>query len=119
MKKIITFLVVTLPTIAFAQKLSAINNINDIRRSFLSIVDLAIYLLISFAVLYIVYYVVRYLVMGSDPKEKSAAGMNILWGIGGLAIIVSIWGVVNIFTNTFNTTNTIPKIPSADFVNKP
>ena len=71
------------------------------------------------AVLYIVYACVRYFVMGKEGDEgRKEAGMKILWGIVGLFIIVSLWGLVNLLVNTFPTTNQLPpnSIPTANFV---
>ena len=66
-------------------------------------------ILISISVIYIVYAVVRY-VISSSPDEKSAGAKQITWGIIGLAIILSIWGLVAIIKGTFNTgTNQAPE----------
>ncbi|MEK9177939.1 MAG: hypothetical protein AAB777_02340, partial [Patescibacteria group bacterium] len=59
-------------------------------------------------------------IYGSDPSKKTIALGNIGYGLVGLAIIVSIWGLVNILVGTFNTApNNAPKerFPSADFIN--
>jgi hypothetical protein len=77
----------------------------------LGIGNTIIYILVAFAVLYIVFYVVKYLIAGgADDKAKNAA--NVGWGILGLFIIVSIWGLVNILTNTFSTVPTSKAIPN-------
>lgn len=113
MKKIIASIAFVLPSIALAQgSLSTITNINGVSSKLLGIGNMIIYILVSLAVLFIVYNVVMYVVKGNAADEKKTAGLNVLWGIIGLAVIVSIWGIVNIFTGTFTTTPTTQPIPN-------
>ena len=77
--------------------------------------DVAIDLLIALAILWIIVSVVAYLIGGEESKKKWRS--NVLWGIVGLAVIVSVWGLVHILTSTFNTANNglnaneIPTVP--------
>jgi hypothetical protein len=119
MKKIPAFLFsFLLPVVVFAQSLSEIKNINGLSTRLLAIGDIVIYLFVSVAVVYIIWHVVQYFIKPSKDSRKDA-GMNILWGIVGLFIIVSIWGLVNILINTFYTDANIPRdrFPNANFVN--
>jgi hypothetical protein len=105
MKKFIASLFVLAPGIAAAAyEASSLDEIID---SFNDIVNQAIPVLITFAVLYIIFAVVRYIIAGDDEKKKEGKNM-VLWGIGGLFIILSIWGLVNILTNTFSLDNQAP-----------
>ncbi len=82
--------------------------------------NVAIYLLVALAIIFIVWNVVASLIYSSDPSKKTVALGNIGYGIAGLAIIVSIWGLVNILIGTFRTTpNNAPteRFPNADFIN--
>ena len=114
MKKIIALIAIIAPATAFAQSgaLTTITNVNDLSSRILGIGNTVTYILVAAAVIFIVWNIVRYLIGGSDPAAKSAAGYNILWGIVGLFVIVSIWGLVNILTNTFKTTPTTQPIPN-------
>ncbi len=69
---------------------------------------------ITFAVLWLIYAIVRYVIADSGD-DKSKGSSMILWGIIGLAAILSIWGLVKILTNTLGLDNTIPQnqIPTA------
>jgi hypothetical protein len=111
MKKIISALIIASPLIAFAQT-APITDVNSLSTKILGIGSTITYILVALAVLFIVWNVVRYIIMGADPAAKSAAGLNVLWGIVGLFVIVSIWGLVNILTNTFATTPTNKPIPN-------
>ncbi len=118
MKKILPTLLLLIPSIANGQSLSQISNVNNLATRIAGIGNIITYLLVGLAVIYIVWHVVQYFIKaeGGDRKE---VGMNILWGIVGLFIIVSLWGLVNILVNTFYTDPNIPKnrFPNADFIN--
>ncbi|MFA6295336.1 MAG: pilin [Candidatus Paceibacterota bacterium] len=111
MKKLIASIVTLLPSVSFAQT-NTITDVNSLSVKLMQIGNLVIYFLVALAVIYIVYNVVMYIVKGDNPEEKSKAGLNVLWGIVGLFIIVSIWGLVGILTNTFKTAPNTPVIPS-------
>ena len=106
MKKLFAFIVTLAPGVASAQTLSSINNINQVASKFTGILNTITVLLISLAVLWIIISVVRYLIAGGDSEKRKEGGLRILWGIVGLFVIVSIWGLVSILTNSFATTNT-------------
>jgi len=70
--------------------------------------------LIALGVVYFVWGVVSY-VIASDEEAKKAGRDRIIYGIIGLAVIVAVWGLVRILTNTFSVENngqiTLPTIP--------
>jgi hypothetical protein len=98
MKKLIALSLALAPLSTFAQ----INNINDISAKATNIGTLVVTLLISFSVIWIIVNVVRYLIAGGEESRKKA-GPAILWGIVGLFVILSIWGLVAILKNSFGT----------------
>ena len=107
MKKIFAAIALAFaPAIASAQQLGAINNINDVTNKFTSILNTTTVIIVSIAVLWIVINVVRYLVGGKDSEKRKEGGMRIFFGIVGLFVIISIWGIVSIFKNSFATNNT-------------
>ena len=107
MKKIFAAVVLAFaPAIASAQQLSAINNINDVTSKFTSILNTVTVLLVSISVLWIIINVVLYLVGGKDSEKRTEGGKRILYGIIGLFVIISIWGLVSILKNSFATNNT-------------
>ncbi|MFA6257542.1 MAG: pilin [Candidatus Paceibacterota bacterium] len=61
--------------------------------------------LIALAVVFFVWGVVSY-VISDDEEAKSKGRDRIIYGVIGLAVIVALWGLVNILTNTFNLTGT-------------
>jgi hypothetical protein len=70
-------------------------------------------LLISAAVIVFIVGVVKY-INGGDDSTKREEGRNfIIYGIVGLFVIVSVWGLVGILQGTFGlgTTTFIPTLP--------
>jgi len=111
MKNIIRLIALVTPSLAFAQT-APITDVNGLSSKLLGIGNIAVYLLVALAVLFIVWNVVMSLVRGADPAAKKTAIANIGWGILGLFIIVSILGLVNFLTNTFKTTPNNQPIPN-------
>jgi hypothetical protein len=70
--------------------------------------------LIALGVVYFVWGVIQY-VVSSDEEAKKTGKMRIIYGIIGLAVIIGMWGLVNVLRNTFglnnSTTITLPTIP--------
>lgn len=113
MKKLLFLAAFLAPYIALAQT-QTITDVNSLTAKLVGIGNTVIYLLVSLAVIYIIWNTVQYFIKGSGGEEgaRTKAGMNILWGIIGLAVILSIWGLVGILTNTFRTTPTSQPIPN-------
>ena len=61
-------------------------------------------LIVSAAVVVFIYGVFKF--VRSDGKEKEAGKDIMVWGIVGLFIMVSVWGLVNILQGTFNLNDT-------------
>lgn len=70
--------------------------------------------LIALGVVYFVWGVITY-VISSDEEAKKAGRDRIIYGIIGLAVIIGLWGLVNILRTTFGVNNTVqiqlPTIP--------
>ena len=60
--------------------------------------------LIALGVIYFVWGVISY-VIASDEEAKKAGRDRIIYGIIGLAVIITVWGLVAILRNTFGLTN--------------
>lgn len=105
MKKIIAGVVSFLPSIAFAQQ---ITDANTLTTKLTNLGNTFIGILIAFAVIWIIVNVVRFIIKADDPGARGPIQSAILWGIVGLFVILSIWGLVRILTNTFSTDSTAP-----------
>lgn len=73
-------------------------------------------LLIGLAVVAFIYGIVKYF-LNPDNEEKRKNGKSyMLWGIIALFVMVSFWGIVNIFSSTFgikDKTVTMPGLPES------
>ena len=84
---------------AFAQPLT---DIDSVASKATNIGNLVVELAISFAVIWIIVSVVRYLIAGGE--EGRAKGRDaIVYGVIGLFVILSIWGLVYILKSSFRT----------------
>jgi len=102
MKKLIVSIVAFLPVIAFAQPItdasSLTTRLTNLGNTFIGV-------LIAFAVIYIIYNVVRFIVKSDDPEARKLIGAAIVWSLVGLFVILSIWGLVGLLTGTFRFGN--------------
>ncbi len=55
-----------------------------------------------------VFGVVKYFMHANDSKERAEGSKFMLWGIVALAVMISVWGLVSILTNTFGISFAIP-----------
>ncbi|MCX6752486.1 MAG: pilin [Candidatus Nomurabacteria bacterium] len=78
------------------------------------ILNAVVPVLIALGIVYFVWGVISY-VIGTDEETKKSAREKMVYGIIGLAVIVAVWGLVRILTNTFQVNNTgqvtLPTIP--------
>jgi hypothetical protein len=96
--KIILGLGILLPSITFAAK-----DLNYLIGKVADYFNVAIQLIIAFAIMMFVYNVYKYFIKGSDDVgAKKEAGLYVLWSVVGFFVILSIWGLVNILLNTFD-----------------
>jgi hypothetical protein len=67
--------------------------------------------MITLATVLFVWGVIQYFINPENEEKRKAGKQFMIWGIIGLFVMVSIWGIVNIFTTTFGITkNTIPQV---------
>lgn len=75
----------------------------------LTILSRLIFLLISLAVVWFIWNVIRY-AMSEDESGKEKAKSQMIWGIIAIAVIVSVWGLVAILRGFFgvDVADTLP-----------
>ena len=94
-----------LPAVAFAQY--SVSNSSSLFDAVRSILNAIIPIIIALAVVYILWGIVQSYTTGDEEKRK-AGHFKILYGIIGLFVMLSIWGLVNVLVNTAGLTNQIP-----------
>lgn len=93
------------PFLALAQ--TRVNSIWDLFSMVNRVLNLLVPLLIAVAVVYFIWQVFQYTIAGDEEKKAAAKG-QIIWGIVGIFVMVSIWGLVNILQGTFGTAGVAP-----------
>lgn len=102
------------PTQAISPNRSSLNTLLLMAQDFL---DNAIWFLVSLGVIFIVWNAVQFIRHGaSDDRTQYRTG--ILWGIFGLFLILSIWGLVEILSSTFNVQNSNGSSQAATQINQ-
>ena len=96
-KYYISTLAVLLPSIVFAEEKTLKTLIGTISGYLNDILAL----LMGFAVVVFVYYIIKYFIQPSDTKRTEAA-QYLMWSLIGFFIILSLWGMVNILISTFD-----------------
>ena len=82
-----------------------------------NIIESIIGLLIGVAVLIIGYGVVKFIASGDDAESRKSGAAFMAYGIVGIIVIVSIWGLVNFVNSSIDTTDTVvapPSIPGSN-----
>jgi len=102
MKRILSSIIVSaFPIIALAQY-TPNQGIGGLFSLVGSWVKMALPLLISIAVVWFIWNVFQYTIAG-DEEKKAAAKSQMIWGIIGIFVMVSVWGLVGILQSTFGT----------------
>ena len=101
MKKLF-ILITASPLVALAQT-KGVNPgyVNDLITESSSLLRGLVILLISLAVVWFIWNVIRY-AMSEDLEKKDTAKSQMIWGIIAIAVMVSIWGLVTILQGIFN-----------------
>ena len=107
MKRILASATVSaFPLLALAQvntTYSGSSGLGGLLKWFSGLLSLAVPLIISLAVVYFIYNVFNYAIKEGEEKEKAKSSM--IWGIVAIFIMVSVWGLVNILSSTFQLGN--------------
>ena len=103
MKKTLALLsAIILPNITFAAaSCGSITDFTGLVTCITGLINDIIYVLIGIAVLLFIAGLVKYITAGGDEKQVAEAKSYILFGIIAIFVMVSVWGLVGILTNTF------------------
>lgn len=102
------FVLGLMPMVAFAASAPCLPNSSDINNIICkvgAILNSIIPIAILLGVVYFVWGVVSYMI-SADEEQKTKGRDKIVYGIIGLAVIVAMWGLVNILVRTFGIDTT-------------
>ncbi|MEK7079763.1 MAG: hypothetical protein AAB901_00550, partial [Patescibacteria group bacterium] len=105
-----------LPMLAFAQ-INATNAVNLATSAITFINGIVVPLIFALAFIVFIWGIFQYFIMGGHDEEKKAMGKSLmLYGLIGFFVMVSVWGLVNILTGTFqfgnNSNLQYPDVPT-------
>ena len=104
--------VIIVPNMTLAQPYTLqTNGLFRIINILASLLSALVPLLIALAIVYLVYGIVMY-VIGDSEEAKTKGRDTIIFGIIGLAVIVSVWGLVRIVQETFQLDVSKPQVDS-------
>src|SRR3989338_5612894 len=99
--------VLLLPSLIFAQ-----TTFKDLVNKIIENINYLIFLVVDLAVFVFIWGIFKYFVAGANEKKVEEAKNVLIYGLLGIFIMLSVWGLVNILINTFGfTATTQPTIP--------
>ncbi len=77
--------------------------------------DVAVPVLFAVAFIVFLYGIAKaYIFSGGDPAEVAKGHKLVLWGIVAFAVMISIWGLVNVVAGTFGLSGSYaPELPTS------
>ncbi|OHA26854.1 MAG: hypothetical protein A3C06_02315 [Candidatus Taylorbacteria bacterium RIFCSPHIGHO2_02_FULL_46_13] len=109
MKKYIALLgLSSLPLLASAQ----ITDLTSFQTTLQSILAIVFPILLTIAVFVIVWGIFKFILNAGDEEARKTGRSFILWGVVGIFLMLSVWGLVNILYNTIPL-DTTPITPPA------
>ena len=98
MKKFVLPLLVLTPALASAQNLG---NIENLMSSVGRLVDLALPIVVSLALLAFFWGLAKFIFAAGDEESKADGKKIMIWGVVALFVMVSVWGLVGFIGGAF------------------
>lgn len=108
-KNLLILAVVFSPVVAMAAETT---DFETLVRKIVSALALVVPLLIAVGVVVFLYGVVKYITAGGDETKRKEGRDAIVYGIIGIFVMVSVWGLVWILLNTFDLEKGAPELPT-------
>lgn len=67
-------------------------------------------MIFALAIVLFIWGVVQYVINDSEEGKKEKGKLFMVWGIIGLVVMTSVWGIVKVVGNTFGLKTVIPKV---------
>ena len=90
-------------------KTNTLKDLVSVATSFLSSL---IPLVFTLALLYFLWGMAQFIYKSTDEAGREAGKQHMAWGILGLFVMVTVWGLVTVLANTFDLNNALPSFPS-------
>lgn len=94
------------PFIASAQvNASGVQDVNSLIVFLKGLLQTATVLILAAAVVYFLWNVFGFIMAAGEPEERAKKQSGIIYGVIGIAVMVSIWGLVTFLTGTAKLNN--------------
>ena len=110
MKTVVFLVAVLLPIGASAQY--EISGVDGIMPFIAGIINMVFPILVSIAVFFIAWSIFVFILNAGDPEKRSQGGKRIFWGVIGVFLMLSVWGLVNILRSSIELNNEPFEMPS-------
>lgn len=96
-----------LPGVAFA-----VDNVAELILEILYLLNLVIPLIFGLALVYFLWGLAQFILNAGNETARENARSIMIWGIIALFVMVSVWGLVNVLSNTFSLDTSGSTLPS-------
>jgi hypothetical protein len=96
MKKLIIPVLALVPVFASAQQLG---NLSSLLTSFGNLIDKALPIVVAIALLGFFWGLAKFILNANDEEKRKEGKSLMIWGIVGLFVMVSVWGLVQFIGN--------------------
>ncbi len=103
MKKVIAFGIVFAPMFVFAQLNVGAQNLTGVVAFLFAVLNIAVVLITAAAVVWFIWGVFTFIQASGDEEGRTEGRKRMVAGIIGIAVIVSVWGLVRWITATAGT----------------
>ncbi|MBI5816856.1 MAG: hypothetical protein HZB09_00305 [Candidatus Yonathbacteria bacterium] len=83
-----------------------VNSLSDLLGVFSTIINALMPFIVALAVLYFVWGVFQFVASAGDETARGAGRDKMIYGIIGIFVMVSVWGLVNLLGGTFGLSGT-------------
>ncbi|MFZ2303592.1 MAG: hypothetical protein WAV98_02245 [Minisyncoccia bacterium] len=105
MKKVIAFGVLFMPFYAFAVT-QDVTNVNALITFLGGLLSSATVLILAAAVVYFLWNTFKFVMAAGDEEKRKEGQQGIIYGIIGIAVMVSVYGLVNFLTSSTGLSST-------------
>lgn len=110
----ITFFSTAIPSVVFSYN-NGSTDLGELVSQVPSVLNQIMLLIIGLAVLAFLFGIVKYLFSGSDEAQRKKSKRYMIWGIVGITVMVSVFGLVTLFGSFFGiNSNLAPALPSRE-----
>src|SRR3989338_10230158 len=107
MKKLIASLsfFVVAPFVASAG--TSVSSLGDLLGVFMTIINALMPFIVALAVLFFIWGVFQFVMAAGDEEARTAGRDKMIYGIIGIFVMVSVWGLVNLLQGSFTTNKAV------------